>query len=78
MADFFILVYPIVSAFICGYVLFTIIICVYRCASVANLSLFQHGANHNSQYEGKTPRAMALEKKQASMIQILRSHGGKQ
>jgi ankyrin repeat protein len=38
--------------------------------------LLDHGADPNSKYEGKTPLAMALEKKQTEMVDILRAHGG--
>jgi ankyrin repeat protein len=38
--------------------------------------LLDHGANPNPQYEGKTPLAMAVEKKQSELAEILRSHGG--
>ncbi len=38
--------------------------------------LLDHGANPNPKYEGKTPLAMALEKSQAELVDVLRSHGG--
>ena len=39
--------------------------------------LLEHGANPNPSYDGKTPLAMAHEKKQADLIEILRTYGGK-
>jgi ankyrin repeat protein len=38
--------------------------------------LLKGGANPNPKYEGKTPLAMAVEKKQTDLIQVLLSHGG--
>jgi ankyrin repeat protein len=38
--------------------------------------LLDHGVDPNPKYDGKTPLAMALEKKQTELIEILRSHGG--
>ena len=38
--------------------------------------LFEHGVNPNPKYDGKTPLAMAHEKKQTELAEILRSHGG--
>ncbi len=38
--------------------------------------LLEHGATPNPIYGGKTPLAMALEKKQDYLAEILRSHGG--
>ncbi len=40
--------------------------------------LLERGAKPNLKYDGKTPLAMALEKKQIEMIEVLRSHGGKE
>jgi ankyrin repeat protein len=37
--------------------------------------LLDHGANLNPEYDGKTPLAMALEKKQTELVKILRAHG---
>ncbi|HEX9091407.1 MAG TPA: ankyrin repeat domain-containing protein [Anaerolineales bacterium] len=39
--------------------------------------LLDHGANPNPIYDSKTPLAMAQEKKQAEMVEILRNYGGK-
>lgn len=38
--------------------------------------LLEHGADPNPKYEGKTPLAMALEKNQAQLVEVLRSAGG--
>jgi ankyrin repeat protein len=38
--------------------------------------LLDHGAIQNPKYDGKTPLAMALEKKYTELVEILRSHGG--
>jgi ankyrin repeat protein len=38
--------------------------------------LLERGADPNPKYDGKTPLAMALEKKQTELIEVLRSHGG--
>jgi ankyrin repeat protein len=38
--------------------------------------LLERGTNPNPKYDGKTPLAMALEKKQTELIQVLRSHSG--
>ncbi len=40
------------------------------------LWLLEHGAEPNPLYEGKTPLAMALDKKQDLLVEILRAHGG--
>jgi ankyrin repeat protein len=40
------------------------------------LWLLDHGADPNPKYDGKTPLAMALEKKQTELVEILRTHGG--
>ncbi len=40
--------------------------------------LLGHGVNPNPIYDGKTPLAMALGKKQDELIEVLRSHGGKE
>jgi ankyrin repeat protein len=37
--------------------------------------LLEHGADLNCKYEGKTPLEMAVEKKQARLVEILRAHG---
>jgi ankyrin repeat protein len=39
--------------------------------------LLDHGADPNPRYDGKTPLAMAQEKKQAELVEILRTYGGK-
>jgi len=38
--------------------------------------LLEHGADPNPKYEGKTPLAMAVEKNQVDLVEILRAHGG--
>lgn len=38
--------------------------------------LLDHGADPNPKYDGKTPLAMALEKKQAELVEVFRSYGG--
>lgn len=38
--------------------------------------LLEHGADPNPEYEGKTPLATAVEKKQNEMVELLRAHGG--
>jgi ankyrin repeat protein len=38
--------------------------------------LLEHGAGPNPRYDGKTPLAMALEKQQTELIEVLRSHRG--
>jgi ankyrin repeat protein len=38
--------------------------------------LLDHGVEPNPKYDGKTPLAMALEKKQTELVEVLRSHGG--
>jgi ankyrin repeat protein len=38
--------------------------------------LLERGAKPNLKYDGKTPLAMALEKKQTELIEILRRYGG--
>jgi ankyrin repeat protein len=38
--------------------------------------LLEHGAEPNPKYDGKTPLAIALEKAQDQLIEILRLHGG--
>ncbi len=38
--------------------------------------LLEHGAHPDPKYDGKTPLAMALEKNQAEMVEVLRLHGG--
>lgn len=38
--------------------------------------LLEHGAHPNLKYDGKTPLALALEKNQAELAEVLRSHGG--
>jgi ankyrin repeat protein len=38
--------------------------------------LLDHDANPNPRYDGKTPLAIALEKKLTDLVEILRSHGG--
>jgi hypothetical protein len=38
--------------------------------------LLDHGADLNPKYDGKIPLAMALEKKQTKVVEMLRSHGG--
>ncbi len=38
--------------------------------------LLEHGAKPNPKYNSKTPLAMAIEKQQAEIIDILRAHGG--
>ena len=38
--------------------------------------LLEHGADPNTKYENKTPLAIALEKDQTEMAEVLRSHGG--
>ncbi len=38
--------------------------------------LLEHGASPNPRYDGKTPLATALEKKQDRLVEIFRSHGG--
>jgi len=38
--------------------------------------LLKHGVNPNTQYQGKTPLAMAQDKHQAELVEILRTHGG--
>jgi ankyrin repeat protein len=38
--------------------------------------LLQHGAEVDKEYSGKTPLAMALEKNQIEMVELLRSQGG--
>ncbi len=40
--------------------------------------LLAHGVIPNPIYDGKTPLAMAVEKKQVELIEVLRSHGGKE
>lgn len=40
------------------------------------LWLLEHAADPNPKYDGKTPLAMALEKKQDLIVEILRAHGG--
>jgi ankyrin repeat protein len=40
------------------------------------LWLLDHGVVPNPKYDGKTPLAMALEKKHTDLVEILRSHGG--
>lgn len=39
--------------------------------------LLEHGADPNPRFDGQTPLAMAQEKKQAELIEILNSFGGK-
>ena len=39
--------------------------------------LLDHGANPNSLYDGKTPLALAEEKKRVELVEILRAYGGK-
>jgi len=39
--------------------------------------LLDHGANPNPIYDSKTPLAMAQEKKQVEMVEILRNYGGR-
>jgi len=39
--------------------------------------LLEHGASPNPTYDGKTPLAMAEERKQSELIDILRTYGGK-
>ena len=38
--------------------------------------LLDHGVDPNPKYDNKTPLAMALEKKESELVEILRSHGG--
>lgn len=38
--------------------------------------LCDHGVDPYPEYDGKTPMAIALEKKQTELVKILRSHGG--
>ena len=38
--------------------------------------LLEHGADPNPKYNGKTPMGLAVEKNQAELVQVLRSHGG--
>jgi ankyrin repeat protein len=40
--------------------------------------LLGHGANPNPEYEGKSPLAMAREKNQAELVELLCSYGGRQ
>ena len=40
------------------------------------LWLLDHGVDPNPKYDGKTPLAMALEKKHTELVRILRSNGG--
>jgi ankyrin repeat protein len=40
------------------------------------LWLLDHGVDPNQKYGGKTPLALALEKKQTELVDILRSHSG--
>jgi ankyrin repeat protein len=40
------------------------------------LWLLDHGVDPNQKYDGKTPLALALEKKQTELVDILRSHSG--
>lgn len=41
------------------------------------LWLLAQGVNPNPKYDGKTPLALALEKEQIELVNILREHGGK-
>ncbi len=38
--------------------------------------LLEHGANPNPKHDGKTPLAIAIEKNQVELVELLRSHGG--
>lgn len=40
--------------------------------------LLDHGAKPNPSYEGKTPLGMALETTQSALVEVLRSHGGRE
>ena len=38
--------------------------------------LYDHSVDQNPKYDGNIPLAIALEKKQTELVEILRSHGG--